>query len=115
MNVNSNFNLTTGTVFEATISPDDRSTVISGYASSHSVASVMVKGKSWYGSDGRVSDSKETYVFTDVSGEEYVFLKKSRIQVCHTEADIVARNNLKIREAAIAKLTAEEKCVLGLI
>ncbi|UPW42458.1 hypothetical protein EBPHNEJP_00160 [Salmonella phage CF-SP2] len=102
-------------VWEATISPDDRKTQHYGYYDSYEKARESVAGKSWYGSDGRVSDtSKEALTVIFADGKALSFIIKDGFDIQRETAKDKEERIKRVREQALAKLTESERDALGL-
>lgn len=102
-------------VWEATISPDDRRREIYGYYDSYEKACESVMGKSWYGSDGFVSQNPQqalTIEYMDGSTTSFILDKGFEIQ---RESEKDKEERLKrLREQALSKLSPSEREALGL-
>lgn len=98
--------------YEITIPADERRSSVFGYFKNSQDGLRMASGKGWYGSDGHCN-GVDVMTFT-VDGEEYSFLRKSRIHVYKNEADYELKQQAIQREKALNKLTLEERKLLGL-
>lgn len=92
-------------VFLFRISTDERKSKIYGYFENKEVGRAVTRGKGWYGEHGWC-DEKPIKVFVDHNGKAY---KLEEVSISDAKSLEEAK-----REEALAKLTEEDKKVLGL-
>ena len=101
--------------YAAYTSPDDRRSELFGYYGSYCIAKEAVKGQSWWGSDGTVSNTPTDLItFTDENGESWTFPKKAAIIVQEETPEAKRKRMERIKENALAKLNPDEREALGL-
>ncbi|AUE22614.1 hypothetical protein Ah1_00073 [Aeromonas phage Ah1] len=101
--------------YEITISTDERRSAVFCYSTSESLGLELSKGKGWYGGNGACYSGAKDVLTFDIDGEEFSFLVKDRITVIRKREDYEIKINNEKKAAALAKLSDEEKKILGLI
>lgn len=108
-------NLKREKVYEISVSTDERQSGVFCYSTNESLGLELSKGKGWYGGNGACYSGAKDVMTFDIDGEEFSFLVKNRITVIRKREDYETKIKNEKKAAALAKLSDEEKKILGLI
>ncbi|QAX99687.1 hypothetical protein AsFcp4_235 [Aeromonas phage AsFcp_4] len=108
-------NLKREKVYEISVATDERQSDVFCYSTNESLGLELSKGKGWYGGNGACYSGAKDVMTFDIDGEEFSFLVKNRITVIRKREDYETKIKNEKKAAALAKLSDEEKKILGLI